>query len=166
MSNKPRTFKECTLMRYAAAGYLDWQARSYSVLDRVSAGLLLWQHAALGGVVKSRVVDPSKIRVDGGGSGEQSEFCMHYWDLYNKAMSVVPEEFWPVVRLVCVEDKPIEAVGTQLNIKRQLYAARIDLCRGLDRLVEFYFVKNKFRPLNFDNKNINEFRNVKKKEAE
>lgn len=165
MSNKPRIFKECTLMRYAAAGYLDWNSQKVSALERVSAGVLLYQDAVLGGVVRSRVVDPSRIRVDGGGSGEQSEFCVHHLDLYNKAMSAVPSEFWPVVRKVCVDDEPIEATGTRLDVKRKFYAARIDLCRGLDRLAEFYFKKNKFRVLNFENMNINDVRSTLQKEV-
>ena len=132
---------QSVLMRYAAAGYLDWNAGPYSVIDRVSAGDRLALDAYMGGIRRSRVSDPSRIRVDGGSSGEQTVKCLYHLDLYNKAISVIPAEFIGVVRRVCVEDEPIKVSGKPLDVKRQLYAARVDLCRGLDRLVKYYKAK-------------------------
>lgn len=140
MSSKSKDFKPNTLQRYGADGYLDLGGK-YSAIDRISAGSQLYVDCYLGGVNRVGAIDPERIRVDGGGSAEQSTKCMFHFDRYQKAMLSVPLEFRAVVRRVCIEDKPIKASGTALDVKRKLYAARVDLCRGLDRLVDFYFRK-------------------------
>ena len=137
MTDKNRNFKQNTLQRYADAGYLDWRGK-YTAVERVSAGNDLWIDYYLGKISSVGAVDPAKIRVDGGGSVQKTIKCLYHQDRYNKAMSCLPKEFWDVVRKVCIDDEPIETEGTRLDMKRKLYAARIDLCRGLDRLVDFY----------------------------
>lgn len=135
-------YKMNTLERYATVGYLNFGAKRYTAIDRVGAGKRLYRDFYLSGVQSVGAVDMSKIRVDGMGSIEESSRRLHHLDCYQKAMAVVPSEFWPVVRRVCLEDKPLKAQGTKLDIKRQLYALRVDLCRGLDRLCDFYMGRN------------------------
>lgn len=130
--------KQSTLQKYALAGYLDFGSKNIAAGDRVSAGCKLCVDYYLGGGEEVKAIDMSKIRVDGGGNGERTVKCMHHQDMYRKAMKCVPSEFWPVVRRVCIEDKPLNASGSAIDIKRKLYAQRVDLCRGLDRLVQFY----------------------------
>lgn len=141
MSENQRTFKQSVLNRYAEAGYLNFGSNRISARDRVDAGSRLYVDFVLGHIGSVGASDTSKIRVDGQGSFEQSLKCIHHRDCYNKAMRAVPSEFWPVVRLVCVEDEEIKVTGSVIDVKRKLYAARVDLCRGLDRLVQFYFGK-------------------------
>lgn len=141
MTENKRTFKQTVLNRYAEAGYLDFGSDRISARDRVDAGSRLYVDFVLGGISSVGASDMSKIKVDGQGSIEQSLRCIHHQDCYNKAMRAVPKEFWPIVRLVCVEDKEIKVSGSAIDVKRKLYAARVDLCRGLDRLVQFYFGK-------------------------
>lgn len=136
-----KNYKQSTLERYAAAGYLNFGCRRYGPMDRLCAGKRLYADFFLGGISRVAAADMSKIRVDGSGKDGEPLTCLHHRDNYTKAMAAVPAEFWPVVRLVCVEDKPIVATGSEKKVKRELYAARLDLCRGLDRLVEFYLRK-------------------------
>ena len=131
-------YKMNVLERYAAAGYLDFGAKKYTAVDRVGAGKRLYRDFYLSGVQSVGAIDMSRIRVDGQGNIEETSRRLHHLDCYQKAMAVVPSEFWPTVRRVCLEDKPLKAQGTKLDIKRQLYALRVDLCRGLDRLCDFY----------------------------
>lgn len=60
---------------------------------------------------------------------------------YFAAVKQIPEEFWPVVREVCLENR--EAVLTEKaggRRKQEMsYAAKRDLCRGLDRLIRYYW---------------------------
>lgn len=141
MSNNKRTFKQSVLNRYADAGYLNYGSDKISACDRVKAGMQLYRDYILGGGDGVKANDIGKIKVDGGGLGERSVMCLHHLDLYRKAIRVIPSEFLPVVRLVCIEDKEIKFNGSYIDMKRKLYAARVDLCRGLDRLVQFYFGK-------------------------
>ena len=129
------------LLRYALDGYLDFGSDKYSSDLRYKAGNQLFTDFILGGGDGVKAIDMSKIRVDGGGNGEKTAKCSHHHDMYNKAMASVPDEFWPVVRKVCIDDEEIRFKGSDLDVKRKLYAARVDLCRGLDRLVEFYYTK-------------------------
>lgn len=131
-----RCYKLNTLERYADAGYLDYG--SFSVVDKVSAGNRLFADAYLGGVMQFGIADISRIRVDGRGKFEESNNRLYHQDCYEKAMAAVPPEFWPAVRKVCVEDKPLSADGPRLFVKKELHSQRKDLCRGLDRLISFY----------------------------
>lgn len=139
-----RSYKQSTLERYAAAGWLDYGRQNYTAIDRVSAGNRLYTDFYLGGLIRVGAVDMRRIRVDGSGALSQSGQDGRLWhqNCYNKAVAAVPAEFWPVVRRVCIEDLPIEAFGSVKNVKRVLYASRVDLCRGLDRLIDFYLRGN------------------------
>lgn len=134
-----KKYKQSTLERYAAAGYLDFGSRNFGAIDRLSAGKRLYADFFLGGISRVGAIDMAKIRVDGSSisCGEPLN-CIYHRDSYAKAVQAVPAEFWPIVRQVIIEDRPIVITGSEKQVKRELYAARLDLCRGLDRLVEFY----------------------------
>lgn len=135
-------YKLSVLEKYFMAGYLDFGnehgCTGIKAIDRLSAGRLLGNDFERGEVGKVRTSDVSKIRVDGGGGDSEPERVCFHQDRYFKACAAVPAEFWAVVRRVCVENKPLNAEGSRLDVKRDLYRQRIDLCRGLDRLIEFY----------------------------
>lgn len=135
-------YKMSVLERYATCGYLELGGKRYTAIDRVGAGKRLYRDFYLSGVQSVGAVDMSKIRVDGMASIEETARRMHHLDCYQKAMATVPSEFWPAVRRVCLEDKPLQAEGTRLDVKRQLYSQRVDLCRGLDRLCDYYMGRN------------------------
>ena len=125
--------------KYFASGYLDLGDPMVSALDRLSAAKRLNADFYLGGLSGRAAVDVAKIRVDGGGRTEASARMLHHRDWYEKAIAAVPAEFWPAVRKVASDDEPLAAAGGRLEIKKNLYAQRLDLCRGLDRLVKFYW---------------------------
>jgi hypothetical protein len=80
--------------------------------------------------------------VDGKGkNADDVEAICKARERYFAAVKQIPEEFWPVVREVCLENR--EAVLTEKaggRRKQEMsYAAKRDLCRGLDRLIRYYW---------------------------
>jgi hypothetical protein len=137
-----KTSEKMILAKYAEDGYLNFGSNRYTADDRYKAGSMLYTNYILGGGDGVKANDVSKIRVDGGGSGEKSAFCAHHNQLYHWAMKSIPVEFRGIIRLVVIEGLPIKVEGSTIDIKRKLYMARVDLCRGLDRLIEFYRTKH------------------------
>lgn len=136
-------YKSTVLEKYLTLGYLDLGNRMISAIDRLSAGKRLCVDFHVGKVSNTGVVDIAKIRVDGGASSEETARTLFHRDRYEKAMKSIPAEFWPMVRRVSIENEPLAASGSKLDVKRNLYAQRLDLCRGLDRLVKFYWHNSK-----------------------
>ena len=130
--------KLSTLQVYETKGYLDYGDQKYTSMDRVAVGLQLATDFYLGGLNTVSAVDVGKIRVDGGGSIVGAERKAFHEDRYRKAIATVPAEFWEVVRLVVIEDKPIKVIGSDRQVNKELFLKRVDLCRGLDRLIDFY----------------------------
>lgn len=131
-------YKQTTLERYACAGWLDFGLAANTALDRVCAGKRLYCDWYLSGLPVLSAVDQSKIKVDGGGGDTGEGSRLDHLQAYNEAAKTVPPEFWTVVYRVCIEDKSLKAEGSALQVKRELYAQKVDLCRGLDRLVAHY----------------------------
>lgn len=130
--------KLSTLQVYETKGYLDYGDQKYTSMDRVAVGLQLATDFYLGGLNTVSAVDPGKIRVDGGGGSFGAEKRQFHEDRYHKAMAIIPTEFREVVRLVVIEDKPIKVIGSDRQVNKELFLKRVDLCRGLDRLIDFY----------------------------
>ena len=131
------------LERYYENGWLDYACDlKHTALARCSFGLLLARDFYLAGLSAVKATDCSKIRVDGcGGDWRSGDGAYFHRQRYNAAMQAVPKEFWDVVRLVCIDDVPIAANDNAVSARRKAelaFAAKYDLCRGLDRLVDFY----------------------------
>ena len=134
-----------TLEKYAASGGLDKGKPCYSAVDRLSAGLRLARDYYSARLENLSANDVSKVKVDGRGCFNRPDNVIDAENRYRRAVAAVPLEFWPVVRLVCIEDRPIEE---NKNISRrqaqyEVYHAKRLLCFGLDRLIDFY-LKQKF----------------------
>ena len=73
----------------------------------------------------------------------QSTSLLDVMNRYNKAIKSAPKEFWHVVRRICIDDCDI--IFSKNISERQRaylsYLSRIDLCRGLDRIIEAYTKK-------------------------
>ena len=138
-------YKMTVLEKYLATGYLDLGDRNVTALDRLGAGNRLFADYYLGKAGDLSITDISRIRVDGSRAAGEAAKRLYHLDCYAKAMKSVPAEFWPVVRRVVIENEPLTAAGSKLEVKRNLYAQRLDLCRGLDRLVKFYWRNHKKR---------------------
>lgn len=130
--------KLSTLEVYETKGYLDYGDQKYTSMDRVAVGKKLYRDYYLGGLVTVQAVDPGKIKVDGCGSLVGAEKKDFHESRYHKAMAIIPAEFREVVRLVVIEDKPIKVIGSDRQVNKELFLKRVDLCRGLDRLLDFY----------------------------
>lgn len=131
------------LEQYYIRGVLDLKAKdSYTALARLSAGKLFAKDEYLARISNLKSTDPANIRVDGSGGGELSDKALFHRDRYNKALRAVPKEFLAVLRRVCVEDLPIAANDNEdLPARRKAemsFSMKIDLVRGLDRLIDFY----------------------------
>ncbi len=57
---------------------------------------------------------------------------------YRQCLRAIPSEFWGIVRCICLEEK-LPIISQDLSERQQAYLNylyRIDLCRGLDRLLQ------------------------------
>lgn len=131
------------LERYYADGVLDLKStRDYTALSRLSAGLVLAKDAYLARISNIKSTDLSKIRVDGCCGSEETEKTLFHRDRYNKALRAIPREFLNIVHHVCIDDLPIAANdNSNMSARRKSemsFSLKLDLVRGLDRLIDFY----------------------------
>lgn len=134
-----RKYKQCTLERYAAKGYLDGE--KYDGHQLLGAGLRLARDYYLAGLDNVSANDVSKVRVDGGGKGNESDTILFAKQRYNRASNDVPYEFWGVVRTVCCADVDIIGDLKQQSKRQKQYRTQVLLAllrMGLVRLVEHY----------------------------
>ena len=132
-------YKMTALEKYLKKGWLAYGNKKYSGQDRYNAGMKLFLDYKLGGFESELSSAMGKIKVDCGGS-HIPEDMLDIRQRYLAAIRGVPEEFWPAVRRVCIEDGELNA-GDCPSERRRLeitYSLKHDLCRGLDRLIEFY----------------------------
>ena len=141
--NKPEKQHMSVLERYYRYGYLDMIDSQFNGADRKTAGELLAKDYYLGNYdgLKGMRWYHEHIVTTGEYNREQA---MYYKERYLRAMKHVPEEFWAVVRRVCIEDAPLvghfPAAQTVLN-RHAVYHQKMLLNHGLDRLIYFYFKK-------------------------
>ena len=134
-----KKYKNSTLEKYYQKGYLD--GSKYDSLDLYKAGMKIFNAYTKKGGNGVKAIDPSKIRVDGGGGMADSEFIDLWQGRYERALRVLPREFKDIVVDVCCEDVDIlrniktksERQATQ---QRQVLMALLRF--GLVRLVEYY----------------------------
>lgn len=132
-------YKNCTLERYEAKGYLDGE--KYDSQQLLGAGMRLWKDFYLAGVSGVSANDVSKVRVDGCGGCEMSETKAFATDRFNNACRAVPYEFWGVVSKVCCDDIDIIGEVDEGSKRQKQYKTHVLLAllrMGLVRLVEHY----------------------------
>ena len=131
--------KMSVLERLYSKGRLDYGDKKYSADDRLYVGERL-----RGNYLRANVNKMSSnlmyVKVDGGKFGGRADDVLVMQQKYLAAIKVVPREFWSVVRLVCIENKfPKFDEGLSARRKSELsYLYCCDLCRGLDRLADYY----------------------------
>ena len=132
-------YKLNSLERLARDGYLDFGNPRYSSMERVSAGNKLGSDYRKSHIEGSGVVDPTKVRVDGGGNSNTPDGVLFAQDRFNKAIRVLPYEFLEVVHRVCCEDLDLYVAEKSERAKTHAkHRQAMVLCLGLDRLVEHY----------------------------
>ena len=84
-------------------------------------------------------------KVDGTKSYGSSPLINEAESRYLQAIKSIPSEFWPMVRKICIEESDLQAPLSMSERQKTYfyYLCRIDLCRGLDRLTEYYNQKLK-----------------------
>ena len=131
-------YKQNTLERYEAKGYLD--EGKYDSQQLLAAGMRLWRDFYLSGVSSVSANDVSKVRVDGCGNGTESDTMLLAKQRFNRACKSVPYEFWGTVSKVCCDDQDLigEIKGNTRQKLYQKFLIASLLKMGLARLVEHY----------------------------
>lgn len=124
------------LQRYYNIHWLEFETKRWRAEDRLRAATLLRNDFYLSGF-ELKTIDPSKPRVDCQGFKQPSERRIEAENRFRSAIKIVPVDFWPMVRLVCLENKIF------IGSKYERHTARADLCRGLDYLCDFYTRKKR-----------------------
>lgn len=129
-------YKKSLLEIWYSKGWLDLPDSRYGADDRLRCGmaLALDYHIIERANLHSGHIFNTKIDVS---DSAESRALLDARDRYNKAIRSVPAEFWPAVRQICIDEK--EPVAPAEMSERQktyfYYLKRIDLCRGLDRII-------------------------------
>ena len=132
-----KILKLSVLEIWHSKGFLDYTPSKYSADERLNCGLRL----ALDAYIINRDNLHSSHRLNtkiDNNNNTQSAAILEAMQRYNRAIRSVPAEFWPIVRLVCIEDRdlvaPIEL--SERHKSHFYYMNRVDLCRGLDRIID------------------------------
>ncbi len=120
-------------------GYLEYEKSKYTADERLECGLKLALDYQIinranihSGYIQNTRIDKT--------NNLQSIALLDAMNRYNKAIKSVPKEFWSIVRKICIDDCDI--IFSKNTSERQrayfYYLSRIDLCRGLDRILDKY----------------------------
>lgn len=117
-------------------GWLEYRSSPYNSGARLKAGLdLIFNYQILkranlhSGYIFNTKIDNS--------SSLESKMYMDSLNFYRQCLRAVPAEFWQVVRQVCLDEK-LPSFNQNISERQQSYnnyIFRIDLCRGLDRII-------------------------------
>ena len=134
------------LYRYANAGWLDMGDKRYSTEDRVRVAERLYKDFRLSQFSECKAVVIGSVKPEICGDFTLLDYVLDARTRYQQAMLSIPHEFWPSVRKVCIEDQELFDNDNGESKRQQAYrtyAAKVDLCRGLDRLIEHYLRRKK-----------------------
>lgn len=137
-----RIFKLSVLEVWYKKGYLDYNLSKYSANDRLEFGLRLALDFQIINRANLRSGCLHNIKIDNM-SPTQSSSLLNALHRYNSVIRSIPSEFWPIIRRICIEDKDLLFPKTMSERQKNYYSYlnRIDLCRGLDRVIDAYTKK-------------------------
>ncbi len=134
-------YKMSLLDKYAQKGWLEYGNPRFSKDDRLRAARRFqsdyeMSHFASVGISGTH----EKIDLQTQKPIDIEAICKAR-ENYFAAIKQIPEEFLPIVRAVCLENRELKIDRKEHNRRRSemVYAQRRDLCRGLDRLISFYW---------------------------
>ena len=137
-------YKKSVLEKYYDLGYLSLFENKFTPEDRLLAGKRMAFDYYMANRCNLQSVKQFVINIrTTGDSGKESQ--LYYKERYLRAIRVIPKEFWPTVRFVCIEDREIvdnKNPKESMMYKHNVYCGKAFLCLGLDRLSEFYLQKN------------------------
>ena len=144
VKNKNGIYKMTLLERYYLRGWLDFGCEKYSAKDRFDAAEKLQQdYEASHFMAMSASVIKPKVDCSVGAGIDEVEVICKAREQYFAAVSQIPEEFFTVIQKICLEGKDPD-IDESLPERRKLevsFSLKMDLCRGLDRLVRYYSFK-------------------------
>lgn len=137
-------YKMSLLEKYFKNGWLEFGSDRYSSDDRFSAALKLqrdYEMSCFAGSSSAAL----KQKIDGSsGLGiEDIDSIRRARDRYFGAIKQIPEEFWGIVKRICIdglEPKIPEGLANRRRLEF-CFSLKRDLSRGLDRLVRYYAFK-------------------------
>jgi len=117
-------------------GWLEYRSSPYDSSARLKAGLrLIFNYQILkranlhSGYIFNNRIDCSMSL--------ESKMYADSLNFYRRCLRNIPSEFWKVVRQICLDEK-LPCPDPKLSERQQShinYVFRIDLCRGLDRII-------------------------------
>ncbi len=132
--------KLCVLEKYFEKGWLEYGNKKYCGQDRLKAGLRLYSDYKRGHVAGFVYSNWSPI-ITTKASAIAGDDMFDARSRYFSVIRTMPREFWQVVRTVCIEDVEI-IIKDDVSARRRseiVFSLKMDLCRGLDRVVRFYY---------------------------
>jgi len=138
-------YKKSLLEIWYAKDWLDLPNSKYSSEDRLNSGMKL---AADYHIMNRENLHSSytiNTKVDGAKFTPGFHCANEAESRYLQAIQSIPSEFWPMVRKICIEENELQAPLSMSERQKTYfyYLCRIDLCRGLDRLADYYNQKLK-----------------------
>lgn len=131
-----KTFSKTFIEQLYEKGWLEYNQSPYSDDARLRIGLkLMFNYQILSRAnLHSGYIFNDRIDIS---TSLQCKMYNDALDFYRKCLRSVPAEFWDIVRQVCLEEKmpTISPNLSERQISHITYMYRIDLCRGLDRII-------------------------------
>lgn len=145
---KYRRFAKFTVLeKFLAKGWLRFGDCKYSENDRILAGNRLADIYFRCAFPNAQAMNPARIFVDVSKGGKESlEQILDAREEYFEIVASIHKDYWPIVRRVCIEDKePVVDKSDGAFVRKSLksFSLKVDLCRGIDELIEFYIKKDK-----------------------
>ena len=132
-------YKLTALEQIYRKGCLEYGKNSYGGQDRLRAGEKLasdYEKSHFSSVNSGWLYD----KIDTSHYNLYDSETNYIRSRYLTAVRAIPREFWPAVRLICIDNKIPDFEKETSSRKRTQYRYLwyCDLCRGLDRLIEHY----------------------------
>ncbi len=145
MIKKNDVFYKRTLLEiWYDKGWLELKHSPYGEDDRLRFGLKFMTDYQLVCKLQMPVVYFNNDKVDIS-SSNLDDNVYDIIDRYRHAVRSIPKEFWPMVKQICLQEQepvlPKDISDRQKAYINFLY--RVDLCRGLDRIIDAYTKKLK-----------------------
>lgn len=127
------------LEKYYAKGWLVYGDKNISSEERLAAGIAFWEEHESCQYGTVRLPDLAQPKVDYTPKMSTPVFLLDARAKFEKAQKKLTEGQRRIIGRVCLQNKPISAVGVNFaEYNHNLELGKECLCRGLDRLVIHY----------------------------
>ena len=138
-------YKKSLLEIWYAKDWLYMPNSKYSAEDRLNSGMKLSEDYHIMNRENLHSGYILNTKVDGTKNNKGLHIKSEAQNKYLQAIKSIPTEFWPMVRKICIEENDLQGPPSMSERQKTYfyYLCRIDLCRGLDRLTDYYNQKLK-----------------------